>query len=599
MKKMFEDKKWLPLYICLVLAATGVYLGCKPAGWETFRADDGSKWALTNTPGFGNDNNSSVVAMADYKDYLYAMTRNKNGAEVWRMEGKGHWEQVLFPNGQTKGFYGNKKINNIWGRMIVFKDKLYFGAASGFQGSMLNSTGAEIWRYDGTTWAPVISDQTAALENGAITAISGCVKNDGDPTAQFTDSSKSWTTDQWKDATLRITSGDGINRKFYITGNSATSLTIQQGEYASTGPYAPSFYESTICSEDNYTNDFPFYKYPLGAIVSGDTYEIGRGENRGGFGDMWNKTITDMRIFEDKLYVSTGLNYARGSQVWYTADGDTWQVTEPTNSFGNFHNDPTYPDSKKPVSSSLPTLAVSSCSGEPTLYASGTGTTGNMGSCSRVAKLTGAGWELIVDNKVDTNTTGTNENGLGDCPDAQNGNFMVWNMVEFNDKLFAVINSMLGGTRVLYTENGGSADGSWHYSVGCPTGTPQEQCESKYPNGFDNAKYPGAVAATPAYQNIAGYLFVFNNTLYCGTLQMYWGPYRDKNYPNGAHIWKSKDGISWKKITVDGFKDDQIIMFEAFATYKDKLYVSGSKSANTELIGLGGAKVYCQLRESR
>ncbi|MCX5899443.1 MAG: hypothetical protein NTX06_01695 [Proteobacteria bacterium] len=40
-------------------------------------------------------------------------------------------------------------------------------------------------------------------------------------------------------------------------------------------------------------------------------------------------------------------------------------------------------------------------------------------------------------------------------------------------------------------------------------------------------------------------------------------------------------------------------MFEAFATYKDKLYVSGSKSANTELYGLGGAKVYCQIREGR
>ena len=597
MKILFTDKKWLPLSICLVLAATGVYLGCKS---PVLRAEDGSKWRLVNSPGFGNDNNSSVVAMAEYKDYLYAMTRNKDGAEVWRMNSKGKWEQVQFPNGQTKGFYGNKKINNLWGRMIVFQDKLYFGTASGFQGDRLNSTGAEIWRYNGTTWEAVISDQTAALDNGTITAISGCAKNDAEHTAQFTDSSKSWTPDQWKGATLRITSGDGIYRKFYITGNDATSLSLQQGEYASTGPDAPNPDEWTICNEDSYTNLFPVYSYTLGAIVAGNTYEIGSGYHRGGFGDMWNKTVTDMRIFDNKLYVSTGLNYARGSQVWYTADGDTWQVTKPTNSFGNFHIDSTYPDSKKPVSSSLPALGVSSCSGEPTLYATGTGTSGEKGSCARVAKLSDNNtWTMIVDPAVDANTTGTNENGLGDCPEAQSGNFMVWNLVEFNNRLFAVINSMLGGTRVLYTENGGSEDGSWHYSVGCPTGTPQDQCESQYPNGFDDAKYPEAVGGETAYQNIAGYLFVFNDTLYCGTLQMYWGPYKDKNYPNGANIWKSADGLSWTKITGDGFKDDQIIMFEAFATYKDKLYVSGSKSANTELYGLGGAKVYCQIKEGR
>ncbi len=95
-----------------MLAATGLYLGCKSS---ILRGKDGSRWKLANAPGFGNDNNSSVVAMAEYKDYLYAMTRNKDGAEVWRMSADGQWEQVMFPNGQTKGFYGNKLINNVWG----------------------------------------------------------------------------------------------------------------------------------------------------------------------------------------------------------------------------------------------------------------------------------------------------------------------------------------------------------------------------------------------------------------------------------------------------------------------------------------------------
>ena len=58
------------------------------------------------------------------------------------------------------------------------------------------------------------------------------------------------------------------------------------------------------------------------------------------FGDYWNKAITKMTLFNDKLYVSTGLNYDHGAQVWFTADGDSWEVTQPANSFGNFHTSP-------------------------------------------------------------------------------------------------------------------------------------------------------------------------------------------------------------------------------------------------------------------
>ena len=56
-----------------------------------------------------------------------------------------------------------------------------------------------------------------------------------------------------------------------------------------------------------------------------------------GFGDYWNKTITKMHLFDNKLYVSTGLNYEYGAQVWYTEDGDDWTAIEPANSFGNYH----------------------------------------------------------------------------------------------------------------------------------------------------------------------------------------------------------------------------------------------------------------------
>ena len=122
-----------------------------------------------------------------------------------------------------------------------------------------------------------------------------------------------------------------------------------------------------------------------------------------GFGDPWNKTITDMLVHDSKLYVSTGLNYEYGGQIWYTGDGDTWQVTGSAlataspvhnfHSFGNFHTDANYPGGLKPISTSITNLVAFN----GVLYAGGTGSTGNMGKCARMARLTESGWELIVD----------------------------------------------------------------------------------------------------------------------------------------------------------------------------------------------------------
>jgi hypothetical protein len=357
--------------ITLMLILTAIFLSGSaialeiPDALEAVAGEDGSVWERVNQPGFGSDDNMSVIAMAEYGERLYAMTRNEEaGTEVWRTNGTG-WEQVLFPGGKTNGIYGNDWINNVWGKMIVLQDKLYFGFSSGLQGNFLGSTGCEIWRYDGTTWEAVISDKkdTEPFGTGTITAITGCANNDGNTTAQITDSSKSWTPDDcWVGGTLQITSGDGKYRHFKIISNTGDTLTIQQNEQAGTGKDQASETEFTICGSKTYNNPFPSYSYTLGKVKVNDTYEIGMGNDENGFGNFWNKTITDMTIFDSKLYVSTGLNYEYGGQVWYTVNGDTWSVTQPSYSFGNYHPDPTYPNSQKPVSTSITNLCESSVS---------------------------------------------------------------------------------------------------------------------------------------------------------------------------------------------------------------------------------------------
>ncbi len=562
--------------------------------------EDGSTWVKEIPAGFdstdknGNPDNFAIVAMAEYDGYFYAMTRNEEeGAEIWRRPSAGTtWEQVLYPDGETNGIYGNNWLGAMWGSMVVFNGKLYCGFSSGHQGSVYDSTGCEIWRYDGTNWEPVISDKKDNEENGAITVINGCSDNDGDKTAQITDGSKSWTIDNWKGGVLQITSGDGEFRRFEILSNNSNTLTIQQNEI----PGDTQDPEFTICDTvETYTSAFPPFDYDRGIIETGDTYEIGTGKDENGFGDFWNKMVTEMVIFKDKLYVSTGLNYDHGGQIWYTEDGDTWEVTVSnknvdapynTHSFGNYHTNPDYKDSMKPISTSIPSLAVSSVSGEPVLYAGGTGASGgsnatvDKGRCSRVARLTDNGWELIVDGDVDENVTGSNESGFGgglDCT-MSNGDFMPWSLAEFKGKFFVGIQS-LAGTRILYTETADKGDCAWEHVIG------GDSNPTSRPNGFDGIFNQGVeflwnLLMGPMYQQIVSNLFVYNDTIYAGTASLYAPSLGAKDeYLTGAQLWKSFDGISWGPVTRNGFGDSTNVAFDAFAVMGGDLYVSTNKAS--------------------
>jgi hypothetical protein len=53
---------------------------------------DGSVWEQVCIPGFGDEENFSVIGMAEYQGRLYVMTRNDvKDAEVWRTVGTS-WE---------------------------------------------------------------------------------------------------------------------------------------------------------------------------------------------------------------------------------------------------------------------------------------------------------------------------------------------------------------------------------------------------------------------------------------------------------------------------------------------------------------------------
>ncbi|MBW2653179.1 MAG: hypothetical protein JRC57_08890 [Deltaproteobacteria bacterium] len=280
-----------------------------------------------------------------------------------------------------------------------------------------------------------------------------------------------------------------------------------------------------------------------------------------------------MIIFNNKLYVTTGISYEYGAQAWCTEDGENWTLIMPERSFGMFHDEPTWPGGKKPVVVTILSMCPSSVSGEDVLYAGGTGSTGSAGRCSRMAKLTDSGWEAIVDANVDENDTGTNENGFGDgmgC-DMYTGNFMPWTLADFKNRMYVGINT-IGGARVLYTPNGSSEDGSWFYSVGGDSGIP---------NGFDGEVNEGMTEAmanlvgVDCYKNIVAVLYANDDYLYAGLITSYVPPLgATEEHLSGAQLWKTADGETWQQVIADGFGDKQITHIHSFVEFNGALYLS-------------------------
>ncbi|MCX5900351.1 MAG: hypothetical protein NTX06_06400 [Proteobacteria bacterium] len=554
--------------LCMIALVCALSAGCKkgPKAVETVTGEDGSKWEQVSEPGFGNKNNGSIVSMCEFKDSIYAVTRNDvSGFELWRTKGR-RWEQVEVPGFTDADGIFHDLMNNVWSDIIVFKDHLYVVVSSGYQGSKLfKSVGFEMWRYDGEKiWEPIISHATGTSVEGAISAIDSCAAGDGSLTAAFTASSAAWTADQFKDGILWITSGAGRGRAFDIIGNTATTLTVQQNEVAASAEAG--IPEYTVCAEQTFTTDTPFPPYTIGAIAVGDSFKIIKGVSVNGFGQLWNKGIVDLEIYKDELYASVGFNYEKGARVWKSTDGAVWAPSSQysmgmrhgydadNNSTGICLIDGQEYRNGSPVSSSLPKFGKFTVGGDEILIIGGTGTSGCNGRGLRIFRLYADGWKAIVDYFVDTNTTGTNENGIGDDGSSSTGfdaaNFQAWSWAVYDDVLFTGISRFMGG-RIMYTPNAAPEDGSWVYAVG---GGSSEQDGFGYkPNicfnisTYDTNKLIAGSIEEETFAKLADSANIIPAE-------------------RGADIWwaqGSKDALTWTQVTKDAFGDQTIVQFES------------------------------------
>ncbi len=584
-----------------------------PTALETVTADDGSVWERVNAPGFGNAENKAIVALHEYQGSLYAVTRNdETGFEIWKTNSSGGWDQLTVPGlTDRNNYYAYLKEgvfapqydtkynvrNNQWGDMIEFNGKLYLSVCSGYQGAHLyGSIGTEIWRYDGTTWEPVMGESVDADETGTITAISGCAAADGDTGASFVDNTKNWAWGEFEGCVLRVegtfdgSSGEaepGVQglRVFDILYNNTNTLWVQQNELAGLD-------EDTVCDELRLRipGDFGRPDNLVAPVNTGDSYSIVCGVDDVGFGEMWNKTIVDFEVHNGELYATIGLNYEDGSRIWKTSDGINWVPTSDY-SFGNFHG--TNPLTGDPIADGdCPVPGLSDRNGNPvsssttnfgkfngTLFTGGTGSSGCNGRGARVVRLDDDSWTVIVDYFVDENDSGTNENGFSVNDDFLTANFQAWSWATYDDRLFVSVIRLTEGNRIMYTETGSDQDGDWIYAMGG---------DSAYPDGWGETT------------NLGAELYRYNGKLFAGSLVNNDRTFDPELIIDGADLWKATgpgNNLTWTRITGDGFGDASIISFEAFANFDGTMYLAASNYVpssfrGSEETGASGAKIY-------
>jgi hypothetical protein len=127
----------------MIATADYLYAGTRnPQGAQIWRLDKSDQWSKVER---GPDSsNECITSFADFDGYLYAGTRRPTGGgQLWRSRNGSIWERVVsggFDNADNRGIDA----------LAAFNGRLYAGTWN-------ESSGAEIWRSaDGQRWEPVM-----------------------------------------------------------------------------------------------------------------------------------------------------------------------------------------------------------------------------------------------------------------------------------------------------------------------------------------------------------------------------------------------------------------------------------------------------------
>jgi outer membrane protein assembly factor BamB len=249
-------------------------------------------WNQVNTSGFGDPGNSSSRSMVYYYNSLYAGTvNNSTGAEVWKYDGA-TWSQV---NTDSFGDINNKASLS----MAVFDYNLYVGTQN-------TVAGTEVWRYDLTNWTQVNTNGFGDAMNRLSASMAVYNNNLYVGTRNPSTGTEIWRYDG--------TSWTQVNTDGFGDLHNLRSFRMVV--------YKGSLYTGT----ENATTGTEVWRY------DGTNWTQ---VNADGFGDANNTGSFSMAVDENYLYAGTE-NKVTGTAIW-RYDGTNWTQINP-DGFGDLNN---------------------------------------------------------------------------------------------------------------------------------------------------------------------------------------------------------------------------------------------------------------------
>jgi sugar lactone lactonase YvrE len=264
-------------------------------------------WTQVSMNGFGDPNNLAVPKLSTFGGALYAGVGNSTtGAEVWRFSGSS-WQRVVQGGFGDPSNYGVDSLSE-------FNGYLYAGTGNSVPGG---SNGAQIWRSptgDAPTWQQVVAGGLGDVQNTEVLALASFAgylyASTTRPGPDLTPGAEVWRSNTGQSATwTRVaTNGFGDNNNRRIT------LEAFGGQlYAGTSNW----------------------------WTGGEVWRTGEGTtwiqaNVDEFDSDANESAEALEAFNGRLYVGT-FNHHTGGEIWRTTDGWSWEQVAG-GGFNNPHN---------------------------------------------------------------------------------------------------------------------------------------------------------------------------------------------------------------------------------------------------------------------
>lgn len=267
---------------------------------------DSGCFTQVNDSGFGDDRNHYAWSMAAFNGHLYVGTMNLDlwgwfnglgpgdgiidplteGAEVWRYDGS-TWEQVV-----DNGFKGD--FHNFGTRNLHVHDGMLYA------GTVNYLDGCELWRTaDGTDWEPVMQGGFCHSSTGSVRGMAtyNGLLYVGVESLLRGGEIHSWDGETW----TRVADG-GIDNRWNIS-------------VAELVPWRDHLWVFTW-------NPFGFEVYTYDGAAFEPVCGFGAPQPAG-FGQITNLGAMGVQVYNDRLYMGTA-NFLFGADMFRTDDGVEW-----------------------------------------------------------------------------------------------------------------------------------------------------------------------------------------------------------------------------------------------------------------------------------